>query len=288
MARQFTVPKNYFSHEYPLVHHCNLQFKLGIDSDTSNSTIVPLFFNDTDLTTGPDNIEVNPENPSYTISTGQALYKDSIVPRLNFSMEIKLSKAAIETDLIRVLKVHWSPMYFAFQDMYNRIDEKTQDEVRDVWEMQMDDTDEIGYPIYNGTDLTILGATNSNNLGTEVKGLTTDAKIEGVAFDMAKYYDALQYYQNYNSVKMVNPGGMRVVYPTRDRTVFIHSNNFTYPTVKRMNKYTFCGILLHADVAGGRYQVPMGAADTTSIDHLDVNLRWRFEEWNTAFDQIIE
>ncbi len=172
--------------------------------------------------------------------------------------------------------------------MHKRIDEKTQDEVRDVWEMQMDDTDEIGYPIFNGTDLTILGAVNSNNLGTEVKGLTTDAKIEGVAFDMEKYYDALQYYQNYNSVKMVNPGGMRVAYPSRDRTYFTHSNNFTYPTVKRMNKYTFCGILIHVDIAGGRYQVPMGAGDTSAIDHLDVTLRWRFEEWNTGFDQIIE
>ncbi len=153
--------------------------------------------------------------------------------------------------------------------------------------MQHDTGNKDVYPLYSGTD---LGLASSMGLSTvpysEVfgdVGLTTDAKIESVAFDDEKFYDALQYYSNSSMLKKV-VGPTHSVIVSRNKPYIYHSNKFTYPTVKRGNPYTFCGILVWVPAAGGQEQLFV-AADTTPIDHIHIMIRARFDEWNPEFEQ---
>lgn len=281
---KYRAPRNYLAMDKPLLHDCKLQVDFDLTNELQNSTIIPLFYNDEALPAAASGIPVNPENNSFQTSTKQACYTNSIVPRLILDIEMGLSELAIETDKIKVLKAYWAPIYFAFEEMYDAEDIKTADKVSDIIPMTKYVADFVGRPTWSGTDMDIG---SDGLLGTEVKGLTTDQIVESVAFDQEKYYDCKSYYTNSGMVKKAMPKGLMPIVINKDRNKRIFSNNFTYPLVKRMNRYTFCGILIHLPLETDNNQL-MRSGQASAGAHLLCNINWRYEEWNTEFDQSLQ
>jgi len=215
-------------------------------------------------------------------------FQGSIVPRLNLSMIANMSKAGRETDKLKNLIFNWMPIYIAFLDDLEAEDSLTSTQIEDILELQHDVTNEDTYPLFSGTDLVVGDALDMSNVNDSNEafgdyGLTTALTYESVAFDKLAFWANMRYKTNKGKLAKVC-GQMRTVMIGHDTPYRYTSNNFTYPTVKRMNPYTFCGILIHLPYAGDGDQV-FNANDVTSISHLSIQMQWNFSEWNQNFDQ---
>lgn len=287
MSRHKYPPRGYRKLEYPLPHNFSTIFNLLAEDTSADSTIIPLI-RATEAFTTPEAIEVNPRNANFAEETGASIHMGSIVPRLNVTFSLVLSKGAIETDKIRALKVNWMPIYISFLDSLEAMDDKTAVSVEDILELAHDTTNKDVWPLYNGTNLaTGIGTCPMNTVAaTEVFGdwgLSVDTDIEATAFNKELFYDSLQYYTNAGMLKAVT-GSMNTVIVKRDRPFLYHSNNFTNPRVKRGNPYTFCGILFHLPSGDQADQITR-LADTTNIAHIQGQMSVRYDEWNPEFDQ---
>ncbi len=286
MAKKFP-PKGYSQLQYPLPHNFKFGFSLSAEGPTKDSTILPLL-RATEQAVGVSAIEVNPRNANFAEDTGCIIHMGSIVPRINLSFSMAMTKEAIETDKCRQLKVNWMPIYIAFEDSLIAKDDKTGVEVEDILELQHDATNKDTYPLYSTVDLTgiVFSHAVSTVPFTEVfgdSGLGGNLIPESVAFDKELFYDALSYYTNSGMLSKVI-GKMNTVILKRDKPFLYHSNNYTNPAVKRGNPYTFCGILFNCPqvLDGDQF---FKAGDTTAVDHVHITGRVRFDEWNAEFDQ---
>ncbi len=199
-----------------------------------------------------------------------------------------MAKAGRETDKLKNLVFNWMPIYSAFLDDLEAEDSKTNTQIEDVLELAHDTTNEDVNPLYSTTNLVAGGnspvstVTDANEAFGDL-GLTTDLLLESVAFDKNAFWDNMQFKTNAGKLAKV-AGQMRTITLNHERPYIYTSNNFTHPTVKRMNPFTFCGILVHLPLASETDQI-FNANDVTSISHLVVNVAWRFSEWNHNFNQ---
>ncbi len=279
-----TIPKGYFKVENPLPHSFNYRFGLNIDDSVAlNCTYLPILLNDEGLV-NPDTVNVNPEHGSFAESTNPYCYKNSIIPRLNIHMSAQMSKGAIETDKLRHINFSILPIYTAFLSRLDAADSKTAVDVEAILELEHETVGKSCYPLWSGTNLTLANTVGIHaNATTALMGLTTDAILESIVYDKELFFDAMQYYTNGSMLRKV-VGRRRSVYLNRDFTWRFNSNNFTMPMVKRINEYTFCGILIHAGKAGDADQL-IEAGSASSINHIDFNAHVRYDEWNAEFDQ---
>jgi len=278
------IPKGYFRTEFPLPHNMSGRVSLNTDDAADNNcTYIPIILNDEGLVNA-DTVNVNPEHGSFAESNTPYCYKNSIIPKINFTLRAKLNKGGIETDKLRSIILDWMPIYTSFLNRLEAQDSKTAVQVEDILELQHETVGKSCYPIYDAVNMT-----NGSTIGihanatTALMGMTTTAALENVAFNKELFYDALQYYTNAPMLKKVI-GKMHRVTLYRDHTYTYHSNNFTNPMVKRINDYTFCGILLYAPLAGTHEQLNV-AGDTTDIAHINLAWHLRYDEWNPEFDQ---
>lgn len=284
-SRYRNVPRGYYQQESPLIHNFKMQFALNGALETKNSTIIPLFRASEVLTT-PEVIEVNTTNASFAEETGVTIHNGAIVPRISINMRMALQPGAIETDKLRVLRMNWCPIYTAFLNTLEADDIRTGVQIEDIMELQHETTNKDVYPLYSGVDITGSTVPMNTVSATEVFGdwgLTTDTKLESVAFDDEALFDALQYGNNKGMLRKVM-GQWHGVDVKRDSMYKYYNNNFTNPNVKRGNPYTFCGILFHLPLGGNPAQY-YEASDLSSIDHITIGLHVRYEEWHKDFDQ---
>ncbi len=284
MAHKFP-PKGYNALAHPLPHNFEYQFSLAAENATKDATIITLF-RSSQAVNAAESIEVNPTNASFGEETGPLNQMNSIVPKVSFNMKCSMTKGAIETDKMRSLQFKWMPIYTAFLDSLEAYDIKSNQQIEDILELQHDVTNQDTYPLFSNVDLGTNVMPMSTKNATEVfgdVGLTTDTKLESVAFDEDDFWDTLSYKSNAAKLRK-QIGQIHNVNVTRDRPYSYYSNNATFPTVKRGNMYTFCGILIWLPQAGGLGQV-FKSGDTTDIDHLYVTASVRYDEWNPDFDQ---
>ncbi len=276
-------PKGYNAMDKPLPHNFNYKFGLNIDSGTTKgATYLPLILNDEGLVNA-DTVNVNPKHGSFAESNNPYCHQESIIPRMGVTIKATLSKIAIETDKIRQLNFSWMPVYTSFLNRLEAQDSKTSVQVEDILELQHETVGKSTYPIWGGK-LSLAPAVGIHaSATTAFMGMTTNANLELIAFDRELFFDALQYYTNAEMLKKVI-GRTNNVTLTRDRNYFYHSNNFTHPTVKRINPYTFCGILFYSGKEGSTDQL-LQVGDATSVDHIIVQAHIRYDEWNNSFDQ---
>ncbi len=278
-------PKGYSSLVHPLPHNFSYFFTLQAEATAKDATIIPIICASQDLLL-PETIEVNPTNAGFGEETGTMIQMNSIVPKISFNMKMSLTQGAIETDKIRSMQVKWMPIYTAFLDSLEAYDIDSGQQVEDILELQHDVTFKDTFPLYSGTDLAVGTVPMSNKNQVEVfgdKGLSVDTKLESVAFDEPDFWDTLSYKTNAAKVRS-HIGKIHNVNITRDRPYSYYSNAATYPTVKRGNMYTFCGILIWIPASGSVGQV-FQAGETTVIDHLLISASVRYDEWNPDFDQ---
>ncbi len=262
---------------YPRPHNRLLQFQLSSVVADNYATIIPLIANDEGLG-DPDLYKAHPEHASFTEVDDANCYPDSYINRLNVHIYLSLSKLCWNTDKIEELRCFVMPIYMSFLEDYTANDEKSTLDVSEILKLQKESTDRQGYPLFNGTKL--IG--DILETGSLQAGLTTNTLLEGVDFSMGIFRDALQYYTNMGKLK--NSVGYGKWYTVKRRgTKHISMNIKLNSKVKRMNPYTFCGVLIYTPQTGSGYTLHI-SADDSAIQHLNVNVITRFLEWNENFD----
>lgn len=264
--------------QYPQPHDVTASFKLNAKSASpEDSTIIPAIHHDEAMLASAK--YTHPEHASFAETTASNCCAESKVFRISCTMRLTLTKDAITTDNVEALRVGIMSIHGAFED-FDAKDELTGVTVGDCLELTKETTDRQTYPIYDGTDLTDKW-TNSAHLNTSAMGLTADSGLENVVFDYDLFYDALNYYTISDKLKRVQDG-LRWITLTKNNPTRVIKFNIKTNT-KAINPYTFLGHLVTMPVSGSKYQIPV-QADVTNVDHLYVDYRCRYLEWNDNFN----
>lgn len=295
-------PRGYHDLDSPLFHTFNYKFTLDITDATKNSTILPIF-RSYEATNAVETIEVNSSHPNYAEDTGAVIHNESIVPKISIDMLALGNEALLVTDNIKHVKFNWMPIYTSFLDSLDASDVKTGADIESLLDLTHNTNNKDTIPNYSGVDLLESSTTADNgaiplsnvNFATEAfgaYGLTTDAKLESTAFDASTFWKAMRYYSNRKMLqKVTGQWHAPILTTTPFATKGGHgplyhysSNNFTYPSVKRGNPYTFCGILVHLPLEDDTSQVPNTEGNTAGSG-VQFRLRVQYQEWNKQFDQ---
>ncbi len=265
---------------YPQPHNIRGQCFFELDNATLDSTIVPFAFYDEGLG-APSANETNPRNSAFVLVADQAnCFVGSRINNIFAEFRFSLASPILDQNIPSV-RFATMPLYFAFQEDYTAIDELTSLETQDVLHMQTESTDRQGGPLYvAATDLPAVGV--SANLGTNTPFLDTDTGLEAVAFVTSTYYNAVHFHTTgakYHSVS----GGLRWHTLTPNRPTISQRYNIT-PKTKRMNEFTYAGLLVHMPIGGDEDQ-NFAIAEIAGAQNL-VNMTWqiRYNEWNEDFN----
>lgn len=265
---------------FPLPHNTQHSWCHGIETGTANSTtIYPLCMYDEGLGS-PSGRDTNPEHASFAEVSYPNIHVDSRVNSVFAVLELSLTKGALETDKITALRIGVMPIFTSFLENLTAKDEKSTMEIEDILELQHEDTDRQCYPLYNGVKMTEK-FTGSATLSASVPGLTTTQVLEGVTWDIDSYYDALHYFTNGKKLGK-SQGGLKWYTLTRQHPrvkigIKLRSKS------KYANPYMFFGVMTHCPQTDNIHQIPP-AGDTTNINHVYADIRWRFNEWNPKFN----
>lgn len=275
------MPRLMRSKWYPRPHSLKHAWGFGLETGVANeATIYPITMYD-EGKGDPTAYESNPENASFTVATDPNCYPDSTVEQVLAECRISLTKGAIETDKVTSIRFAYMPVYFAFKEDYTAIDELTSLEVQDILEMDStDSTDRQGVPLWNNVDMIVTHPTY-NILHADVPGLTTTQAIEGIAWNVNNYYNGLHYYTNKGKIKSCS-GGLKWGMLTKNRPV-AKIRIRQRPKTKRMNEFTFFGLLIWVPKAGD-FDSNQLVGDTTNITHVQASFLSRFSEWNEFFN----
>ncbi len=277
------IPKGYFRTEYPLPHNYPVNFQLSVDDSTAkNGTHVPIIQNDLGLVS-PDLIVANPEHGSFAEVAHMQCHKNSIIDNLTIRIRAHMAKGAVETDKVRSLDFYIMPIYTAFLNRLDAEDIKTGITVEDILELTHETTGKSVHPIYGNVNLadgTILTPHASTTV--PLMGMTTDATLESVNFDVDLFWDAMQFMTNAPMLRTVI-GKMMKFHLTRDRDITIVLKGLK-GMIKRINPYTWCSLLIFAGKAADHDSMFL-AADVTAIPHITFRIDVRYDEWNAEFDQ---
>ncbi len=278
-------PRGYFDEEFPLPHNFEYNMRFNAESATKAATIMPII-RATEAFATPETIEVNPSNATFAEETGASVHMGSIVPKVNLVFQFHLTQAAIETDKIRAIRINYMPIYSSFLSTLEAEDARTAIQVEDILELEHQTDNKDTEPIYNGVDMAAGLHPMNTVAATEVFGdwgLTVDTKMEYITWDKGQMFNAFQYFDNASMLNKAT-GQYRSITLTRDRPYLYYSDNFTQPSVKRGNPYTFCGLLIYLPQAGARDQF-FEAGEVTDIAHVYCKAGVRYGEWNPNFDQ---
>ncbi len=283
MAHKFP-PKGYRMKEFPLPHEFRYDLQLNPEDDNTNTSILSLLRAD-ESCLDASTINVNPSHLSFAEETGPTCNMGSIVPKISIDINAFMTVLARETHKMKEIIFQWAPIYTAFLDTLVAEDVKTGTEIEDIVELQHTTADKEVLPLWEGTKIGAnqpLSTINKAETYTTF-GLTTDATLENVAFVEDDYFDAKSYYSNAGMLNKVMPK-MNTARVSHERGYHYHSNNFTNPLVKRINPYTFCGIMIHMPQCNNVLQ-PVQCGDITEHDAVAIKVQVRYDEWNPQFDQ---
>jgi len=266
---------------YPQPHTILGSCAFECDDETLNSTIVPFCFYDEGLG-NPELKETNPRNANFAVLTEEAnCFVGSRINNIFSEFTFALSSFALDQNLPSIA-LAYMPIYFAFIQDYTAIDELTSTEVQDVIEMQTETTDRQGGPLYvAATDLPAKAA-GPEVLGLNTPFLDTDTGIEAVAFNEELFYDAMQFLTIGPKLAAVT-GGLHWINLSANRPIIKRRFNMI-PKVKRMNEFTYAGLLLHVPTAGGQNQNFAAAEIAGGQNLIYANWNIRYSEWNEDFN----
>ncbi len=264
---------------FPRPHFMQNSWSHSMEVADQHSTIYPLIHYDEGLGT-PSDYEANPENANFVRNGMPNCYPDSRIDLILSKLDFSLTKGALHTDNVDIMKMAFMVIKLAFKEDYIAIDELSTFETQDVLEVTTEATDRQGYPLWNGTKLTEK-FTNSALLNTQVPGLTTTQVMEGVDFKTNDYYNLLHYMTNRKKL-MALQRGLKWFTISRDRPHKTFKIKID-PKVKAMNEYTQFGVLIHCPQVDSHDQFVI-AGDVTAIPHVNVQMSCRYNEWNENFN----
>lgn len=276
---------------FPKPHDIHMNFNLSADDTDFNNqaTFIPVLYNDDAMS--PSTYYANPQHASFAEDTQGGCYPESKVYSISGKLTLSLTKEAWNTDKLRNLEVVIIPVHTAFLEDLTPKDDLTGETIESLLELQHETTDRQTYPIYAGTKLN--GAVL--DVGSRQQGLTTNTNIENISFDLQKLYDALHYYTIKGKVRKLIGGIMH-----RNLTITVTNEMAASNTknkgggafqfklrlpskTKAINPYTFLGFIIYIPKCGLESKYNQ-AGDTTDIDHVTVDFRCRYNEWNDGFN----
>ncbi len=266
---------------YAQPHELRTTFTFELDDATLDSTIIPIAFYDEGMGT-PTALETHPENAAFAVVTNQAnCFINSRVNLVLAQLRFSLTSKALDENLPSV-RMAFMPIHMAFIDDYTAIDELSALEIQDVLEMQTETTDNQGGPLYvAATDLPEPAANNAL-MATTTPFLDTDTGLEAVAFFPIVYYNMLHFMTNSGKLKATQSGlkwvELSANRPTRQFDIMIR------PKVKRMNKFTYFGVLVHCPINTDQDQNVSADDTTAATDYVRCSMRTRYSEWNQDFN----
>ncbi len=281
-------PKGYRLTDHPLPHDFRYGASFDILDATKDATIITILRASEDATVGIEAVEVNPRHASFAEETGPTCAMGSIVPKISFTLRGSLSQAMLVDNEFAKVNLNMIPIYSSFLSSLDASDDKTTEDIELLLDLSHDVTAKRTEPQFGTVNLTNASTHPVNTvLETEVfgdYGLATDLTLESVAWDENRFYNALSFYTNGGMLRKVT-GPKKTWTLSRDRPFLYHSMNFINPSVKRMNPYTFCGVILWSSLVGNHsfgITIDFNAAD---LDTVSWNCEIRFDEWNIDFDQ---
>ncbi len=201
-------PKGFRSTLHPLRHTLNYAAGLSIGTADKNSTMFTLVKNYKTVT-DPATTIVNPKATDFDVETGAICAPMSIIDKLSLTMHFSFTKNSATVDLLQQFKFSWTPIFFSFPEKLDAKDQESNLTVAQILELTKDATQEDVTPMWSNVDLSTVGTSDRLHPASSVNlveaytimNLTTDTKMESVAFDAAKFYDALKYYTNKGALK---------------------------------------------------------------------------------------
>ncbi len=283
-------PRGYRSRDWPLFHTHKVNFGLNVTDETKNSTIWPLFRQDDEIISQPSGQDVNPLHDDFAESAETGVLHASIIPKVMVDFTVKMGHQMARNtsggDDTPTLLFNWAPIYTAYSDDYDAVDESSGSAVKLITEMDTTTAQAQGHPLFSGTKMDPCNTQVASTLDANIPGLTTTQVIESVAFDKTAYFDHLRFGTISGKLRKIMPGGLRTVVVSRNRPFHFHSNHFTNPTVKRANNFMFCGILFHMPLVNSPEQhVSSGDYTASNLGQLVMDGRCSFGEWNEQFNQ---
>ncbi len=278
--------------EYPQHHRLHWNFNLSHDDTglTKRATILPICWNDDARL--PPTFDTNPMHASFAEDTNGGCCPESKIFAISAKLQINATKGFWSTDKMRNLKIQILPIACAFEDI-DAADDLSSITVGAALELTDEDTTNNTFPIYN--DVVIVATAGQQvDMGSTQLGLTATTALEYVTFDMDQLFNLLKYGSNRGKLKSCIGGII-----TRRLAVAVE-NTFggdsgagssstvnmkirLPPKAKFMNKKTFFGLLVRIPTSGTESNYGE-AADTTAIDHVTVDFRAHYMEWNHAFN----
>ncbi len=265
---------------YPRPHESIMAWGAGAEEATARfDTICPILMYD-EGQGDPASYNAHKEHASFTATDVPMCYPDSRVDKVFCQVEMWLAKGALETDKVSAMKAYFMPMFTSFKEDIEAKDEVSGLTIGTILELQNESTDRQSYPLYNNVDMSVT-YTGANILGTGVPGPTGSQAIEGTAFDIDTYYDALQYYSNGAKLKTLT-GGMNWV--TLTKHAYYKKFNITLRSKSKfINPYTQFSIRLGVAQVDTDYQTLI-AGEVTNLPHVSFKVTTRYNEWNENFD----
>ncbi len=266
---------------YARPHNKRNTWAHGLETAVANrATIYPLIMYDEGLGS-PTDYEANPEHASFVEAAEPNCYPGSRVDNAFITLRVSLTKAALETDKLHMVRGAFMMIHTAFKEDLTANDELSGLDIGEILELDSEATDRQTYPLWNDIDMPDMMGTSFALLPANVPSLVTDQSIEGVAFSENIYYNALNYFTNAGKLKKV-ASGLKWFVLTKDRPykefkIFVHSKN------KFMNPYSFMGCLVYFPPVDSVEQIPV-AGDTTNVNHIRVDMKYRYYEWNGNFN----
>ncbi len=265
---------------YPRPHTDQIAWSHGLESAAVNqATILPVVMYD-EAQGAPSSYSANPRNAAFVTTSDPNCFPNSRINNIIVEMRFNLTKSAIETDKIVAARVYYMPIFTAFRESLQAIDELSQLETQDILELTSETTDRQCYPLWNTVDMK-EPYLNIANLSAGVPGLTSGQSMEAVAFDPDLYYNMGHYMTNAGKLKSMN-GGLSSFTLTPNRP-FRKLRFRMRSKTKRMNEYAFFGILTYVPSVDSYYQYG-NVGDTTDVNHINVHATYRYNEWNQAYD----
>ncbi len=261
---------------YPRPHDIELKWTMNASILANQCFSIPLITAD-EGQGDPASYNAHPQHASFAEKAMSHCYPDSVVNSINCKIVTSLLKHAWNTDKIETMMVGYMPFFMSFINDYTAKDELSGVTSAAILEMQKEDTDRQGYPIFNATDATgdllVVGADQLGNTASE---------LEGITFDMKTFQDLRAYGSNSGHLRQLAPK-MHWRRVTKYRPATFKLNLKVNSKVKRMNPYTYCGVIIYVPDFADINSLNDSADDTTG-EHLQHTLRCRYNEWNENFD----
>lgn len=281
-------PRGYDRHDFPLPHYFTYEFGLDSTTETKNATIAT-YLRTSKISVDPTTIEVNPRHTDFAVDTGPLICEESIVDRITIKKSVAMSAAFIAQ--VPAVTTRELMIKGCFEDTWSPTDEKTTTSIEDIVEVTNESTTNMDVtPKFSGTDLfseenqplsTITGAESVAHYN-----LTTDAKLESVAWNAKTYFDAKRYYTNGAKLNTVAPNLItNVLNAKRKNYMTSLQTKFVPPQCRFGRRDLFLGSLFDVPLFSDPDQVINSFVAAVTEAHVIYEIIVMFNEWNPAFDQ---